>query len=239
MRLARGWRNAAQGRRGLTVLELMIGSSILILLGLGIATSTATMEEMTFQSGVDDHLQHQARKAREALSTDLRLAGELSVSIDGAALDYPHLFEPGDLDSKYGGFEHDADPAPKAAEPGDVDFVEDRGVLMLMPADADEDGAPDFSLITGELSWAHDERVSYTRRWSSDGRSSLVRTLDGGQARIVARDVEYFRCEMNSPQAPEVPLGAVRVRIGFRAADPDGVTHRHALEFLVRMRSHG
>ena len=230
---------ARASRAGLTLVEMLIGTSILAVLGLTIATSTATMRDMTFSSSTQDQLQQQARRAMSVISADLRRAAAANFDVGGGELEYPVVFRPGDLDGAYLAEEHDFDAAPKLAEDGEGDMGDDEGILFCIPADDDADGSPDFDLATGELGWDLDGRISYSRQLGADGRTSIVRTVDGGDQRVVARDVELLEFDLHSVETPEVPLDSVRVRIAFRATSSGGDVYRHRAEFLVRMRSNG
>lgn len=230
-------RAARRAQRGLSLTELMIGSSILVVLGFSIASSNATMRDMTFSSTTQSQLQDQARRAMDRIAADIRWAGPLTLVDIAGTLEYPLIYD-AEIPQGYDADEHQFEPAPKAADQGDSDFGLDLGILLLRPADANGDGAPDFDLATGELTWGIDERVSYSRRAGMNGEGLLVRTVDGGATQIVARNLELLRFEMTSPVNPDVPLDTVRVRIAFRDRGSDGVEHRYATEFLVRMRSH-
>jgi hypothetical protein len=173
----------------------------------------------------------------DRISADLRRAADLSVVDVNGTANYPFVFEE-DIPALYDAELHEYDGVPKAATPDDSDFGVDRGILVLLPADDDGDGAPDFDLATGELVWDFDGRVSYARRPGANGEGLLVRLGDDGTREVVARHLELLGFEMTSPATPDVPLDTVRVRLAFRATDLDGVEHRHATEFLVRMRSH-
>lgn len=225
------------GRSGLTLLEMTIGLSVLAVLGLTIATSTATMRDMAFSSSVQDQLQLQARRAMQAIATDVRLSANVNLDTGGANLDYPLVFTDAGPDAAYDADDHDFETAPKSAEPNESDFGGDEGLLLCIPADADGDGSPDFDLATGELVWDTGARISYSRRQGIDGRSHLVRTVDGGASRIVARDVELVQFDVNSLASPDVPLNSVRARVAFRATGQDGHEYRYRTEFVVLMRS--
>ncbi|MEO0651827.1 MAG: hypothetical protein AAFZ65_14220, partial [Planctomycetota bacterium] len=213
--------------------------SVLAVLGLTIATSTTTMRDMAFSSTTQDQLQLQARRAMQAISADLRRAADATLDTDGNELQYPLIYDSNGIDPLYLGDDHTFQVVPKLAEAGDADFGVDEGILFCVPADANGDGSPDFNLATGTLTWDTGARVSFSRQLSADGRPALVRTVDGGAQRVIARDVELLQFDVNSIATPEVPLDAVRVRIGFRATSRDGHQYRHRTEFLVLMRSNG
>lgn len=238
MRLGNARARGARGRAGLSLVELVIGSSIMVILGMSLASSNAAMRDMTFSSGTQEQLQTRARRAMDRIASDLRLAAPITFTGVGAPLTYPLIYGSGPVNPDYLAQDHAFEATPKLAQPGDSDFGPDVGLLMVLPDDADGDGAPDFDLATGELLWDLDGRVSYTRRPGADGRPSLMRTVDGGVSQIVVRDLELLQFDVNSPANPTIPLSTVRVRLGLRAVDDDGRVHRYMSEFLVRMRSH-
>jgi hypothetical protein len=228
-----------RGHAGLTMVEMAIGTLVLVILGLSLASSTSSMRDLAVLSKVENRLQDQAAKALQWITADVRRAGSVVVDTGAAILSFPHLFEAGQTDPDYVADEHDHEPVPKLAVEGEIDFGEDREILLVLPRDDDGDGAPDFDLVAGQLIWDVGRRISYTRQLGPDGRTTLLRRDDEGTVQAVARDVERVVFDLQSVASPEVPLDTVRVRLYFRSRDDDGQTYRYHTEALIRMRNEG
>ncbi|MHC4262609.1 MAG: PulJ/GspJ family protein [Planctomycetota bacterium] len=228
---------ATRTRRGLTMVEMIIGVAVLTILGLSIASSTGSMKDMSLSGATQERLQLEARKAIRAIAQDIRLTANTTIEVDDVSLPYPVFFGSEEIPPLYEAHDHDHDLAPKASEEGDYEYGEDQSILFVLPADEDADGAPDFSIATGLLAWESEERVSYSRQLDGEGRPCLMRAVDGEGPRIVARDLELVRFDHFSVETPEVPINTIRVQLSFRAESERGHTYRHRVETLIRMRS--
>ncbi|MEZ6013961.1 MAG: prepilin-type N-terminal cleavage/methylation domain-containing protein [Planctomycetota bacterium] len=109
-------------------------------------------------------------------------------------------------------------------DPADVDHLWDENLNTIHPA-------------TG-LVWSNAE-VSYVVVVLADGSRVLQRRVnnDVATARVVARHVERIQCDTPESSGWTIPLGAVRVRIYFRATDDDGRIYRSRNEVTVRLRN--
>jgi prepilin-type N-terminal cleavage/methylation domain-containing protein len=175
---------------GFTLLELMIGSTILLLLAGSVWETLHGMKQITIVGTVESHLQKQSEKALSSIFGDLQRSGRVQV----AGTLFPYSFTEGDPDDQ-----HDPDqwhghvPAVKSGNPDlDADALPDQELLFLLPADGNADGIPDVDPLQGELIWDSDT-VSYSVRTLADGSNVLMRKVGAGVPVVVARDVE--RCE--------------------------------------------
>jgi len=218
-------------RSGFTLVEMAIGATLLVILGASILESTSSMKRMALTSSTESVLQEQARRALHTMIRDLRSSGFVELG----GLDYPHFFD-GAPEPNYGAPEHAHEPPIKVAEAGDIDFGPNREILIVTPADADGNGAPDVSLATGKLAWEADNLVSYTVVAGTDGRNSLVRRESDGNLRVIARDVERLNIE-DWTTNPILPPNTVRVQVYFRSTDDDGREYQYRTESWVSLRN--
>lgn len=125
-------------RTGSTLLEMVIGVTILAILAqmlIGASTASSTMTEI---GNIEGEVFRQSERAMSRILGDLRSSG--FVEVDGR--DYPHVFEAGEAGA---GFEfHSHVPGPMAAAPGDADFGVMRSIVLCLPSDLDGDGRPEL-----------------------------------------------------------------------------------------------
>ena len=216
-------------RSAFSIVELVVGMTILILLAAALTRATSGLRELGDSGGVQVELQEMGERALQQVALDLKRSGFATV----AGEPYPYLFEDG---LAQGGFAlHAHLPAASEAVPGDVDFGPSREIVLLQPADADGNGTPDIG-VDGELVWDADE-VSFVVVTRNDGVNVLQRRTSDGGLRPLARFVERVTFDDNLTSGFEVPLDAVRVRIFFRKRDAQGTLYRHTAERTVRLRN--
>jgi|GEM_PF-2497988 len=226
---------SARGRAGFTVLEMAIGTVVLLVFAGTIVETMGSMKTGALTARVEDRAQQQARRALDAIVEDLAYAG--LVTADGR--EYPLHFDDGILDADYDPYaliEHDE--AVEKSTAGRDDFGPNREIVLLHPADADDDGVPDIlDIVGGQLSWDVDQPISYTLETDDAGTNVLIRRRGNASQRIVARDVERIRFLSSEDTGFQIPLDAVRVELHLMLFDDDGHAYRYRAETTVRMRN--
>lgn len=125
-------------RTGSTLIEMIIGVTILAILARLLIGASAASSAMTEVGNIEGEAFRQSEKAMSQILGDLRRSG--FVQVDGR--DYPHVFEDGEAGV---GFEaHDHVPGPMAANAGDGDFGVMRAIVLCLPSDLDGDGRPEL-----------------------------------------------------------------------------------------------
>ena len=230
-RLAR----AAAGNAGFTVLEMAIGAAVLLLFAGTIVETMGSMKSGALTSRVEDRAQQQARRALDSIVEDLAYSG--LITADGRA--YPLHFDDGLLDGDYDPYALIAhDEAEENSVDGRDDFGVNREIVMLHPADADDDGVPDIvDIVGGQLSWDVDQPISYTLETDASGTNVLVRRRGNTSERVVARDVERIRFLSSEDTGFQIPLDVVCVELHLMLFDDDGHAYRYRAETTVRMRN--
>ncbi len=130
--------NTGRQRAGSTLLEMIIGVTILAVLAqmlIGASTASSAVTEI---GNIEGEVFRQSERAMSRILGDLRRSG--FVEVDGR--DYPHVFEGGDAGPGFEG--HDHAPGPMAAQPGDADFGVMRSIVLCLPSDLDGDGRPEL-----------------------------------------------------------------------------------------------
>jgi len=215
----------AKKRPGFGLVELLLGVAILSLFLGSLALSSSSMLRMGMASDVRSEVQETAATTLGAILDDLR--------VSGVSAPYPYLFVDGNAAAAFD--VHDHAPATEHATPGDDDFGPNREIVLVHPADADDDGEPDFD-GTGALVWSTDE-ISYVLVTGLDGINVLERRVNGRSPRTVARHVERVLFDDITTSGFELPLDAVRVRLWFRVPDGQGGFLRHRIEATTRLRN--
>lgn len=225
----------AGARSGFTVLEMAIGSMVLLLFAGTIIETLDSMKVGALNSRVEDRAQHNARRALDAIVEDLAYSG----LITSAGREYPLHFDDGVLDGDYDPFGLIAHPpADEHSNNGRADFGPNREIVMLHPADANDDGVPDIvDIVDGQLAWDVDQPISYTLETDPSGTNVLVRRQGDSPERVVARDVERIRFLSSEDTGFQIPLDAVRVELHLMLFDDDGHAYRYRTETTVRMRN--
>lgn len=221
------FRSAASRRRGFTLLEALVGLTMLLAALGGLATTLERVQLASHAARVEGGLQVDSQRALLEVAAELRRSGV--VEFDDVS--FPHLFERGEPGP---GFENHAHtPAQSDAQAGDPDFGLSREIVFLLPADADGDERPDID-VEGRLDWGMDE-LSYVLVTRADGRNVLERRVNGAAPTAVAYDVERVCFDDAESSGWQLPLGCVRIRIWFRRTDASGSLHRWFTETLVAL----
>ncbi len=130
--------NTARQRTGSTLLEMIIGVTILAVLAQMLIGASTASSAVTEVGNIEGEVFRQSERAMSRILGDLRSSG--FVEMEGR--EYPHVFEGGDAGA---GFEdHDHVPGPMAAAPGDADFGVMRSIVLCLPSDLDGDGRPEL-----------------------------------------------------------------------------------------------
>lgn len=221
-------------KAGFTLLELMIGSTILLLLAGSVWETLHSMKRITIVGTVETHLQKQSEKALASIFGDLQTSGR----VEDAGTVFPYSFTAGDPDELHDPDDwHSHAPATKTGDPEmDADALPDQELLFLVPADDNADGIPDVDPILGELQW-DDDTVSYSIRTLADGSNVLMRKAGAEVPVVVARDVERCEFEVFGDPGAGLLIDQVRVSLFFRKTDEDGRVYRQRMTAVVRMRN--
>lgn len=229
-------KHTARGSRraGFTLLELMIGSTILLLLAGSVWETLHSMKRITIVGTVETHLQKQSEKALGAIFSDLQVSGR----VEDAGTVFPYSFSEGEPDDFHDPNEwHNHEPAVKTGDPKmDEDAQPDSELIFLVPADVDANGVPDVDPVEGELLWDTDT-VSYSVRTLADGTNCLMRKAGGDLPVVIARDVERIDFEVFGDPGAGLLVDQVRVSLFFRDTDEDGRIYRQRMTAVVRMRN--
>jgi len=216
-------------RAGFALLELMIGTLILLLLVGALTQSLRMISQGTASTDIDAELQAQAQHALRSIIASLKPSGVVSVGGNG----YPYLFQDGNATGAYAASAHAA--PTHSASATDPDFGPNREIVFVRPADADNDNRPDLD-AAGNMVWSADQ-CSYVLVSRSDGSNVLQRRVNGGAIRAIANHIERITFDDNASSGFQVPLRAIRVRIWLRERDARGALHRYFTEAVVKLRN--
>lgn len=216
-------------RRGITLLELMIGVVILLMLVGSLMQSLRSMSRGASYASIDGELQGQAEHALRAIIASLKPSGFATVG--GNA--FPYLFRDGNATGAYSASAHP--PATHTANPGDPDFGPNLEIVFVQPLDANGDNRPDLD-AAGQMIWSANQ-FSYVVVTRPDGANVLQRRIDGGSIREIAHHIERITFDDNTSSGFTVPLRAIRVRIWLKERDERGAIHRYFTEAVVKLRN--
>lgn len=231
MDLRRQTPGKGSARGGFSVVELVVGMSILVLLAAALLRATTGLRELGNAGGVQVELQEMGERALLRVADDLKRSGFANLG----GVDYPYFFEDGAAEDPFLVFAHV--PANSEAAAGEPDFGAPREIVILQPRDQDADTVPDIG-PDGRLIWDPID-VAFALVTRNDGVNVLQRRTRNGDVRPLARYVERVTFDDNLTSGFEVPLDAVRVRIFFRKRDAKGTLYRHMAERTVRLRNGG
>ena len=256
-----------RGSRGFTLLEMILGATVLALLAKTMISATTSVSHLTESGNLESRIQRDSDRAMGRIMEDLRMSGFHTVN--GRA--YPHVFLNGEPDSEFREFEHT--PAPQAAAPGEAAHGPMCSIVLCAPSDLDGNGRPEIDVdgdgtpeldgngdgsvsdepedvlgiwdeqsptisARSRLVWSHED-IAYMVIESAAGENELVRLVSNGEGgrEVLARSVERLTFETSQPGAASVSAGTVRVRIDFRATTESGHLFRTHSEALVRLRN--
>jgi hypothetical protein len=216
-------------RRGITLLELMIGVMVLLMLVGSLMQSLRSMSRGASYANIDGELQGQAEHALRSIIASLKPSGFATVG--GNA--FPYLFLDGNATGAYAASAHA--PATHTAVRGEPDYGPNREIVFVQPQDADGDNRPDLD-AGGQMIWSASQ-YSYVVVTRADGANVLQRRIDGGSIREIAHHIERITFDDNTSSGFTVPLRAIRVRIWLRERDERGAIHRYYTEAVVKLRN--
>jgi len=212
---------------GLTLTEVMIALALAAVLGVLVIRTMGRMDGLQSSHNLEARLHAEGHRALSTIVQDLKRAAFQVATGD----DLPYVFDGGVATGAYSMHAHT--PAAHEAQPGDEDYGPNREIVFVLPADADDDGRPD--LVANAVVWSTDQ-ISYTVTTDTTG-NALVRRINGGSPRIVARNVERVVFDNARSSGFSIPLAGVRVQIFFRARDARGVLYQHRAETMVLLQS--
>lgn len=221
--------NRSAGRAGFTLLEMVIGVTILAIIARMLIGATAATSRLTTTGNIHALAQQRGEKAMKRILADLRISGEQVV--DGRT--FPYVFDDGVAAAPFAAYSYA--PAPQTALPTEADFGVMRSIVLCRPTDLDGDGRPEIDAnadgvpeLDGDgdgiptdsaadtaglwdpnaadidpstrLVWDH-VTVAYVVTTGPTGENELVRLEDNGNvaSEVVARGVE--RIQFDTPQS--------------------------------------
>ena len=122
------------GRAGFTLLEMILGATILALLAKTMISATTSVSRLTESGNLESRIQRDSDRAMARIMEDLRMSGFHTVN----EREYPHIFADGQPASDFGDFEHTS--APQAATPGEADYGPMCSIILCAPSDLDGNG---------------------------------------------------------------------------------------------------
>lgn len=130
---------------GFTVIEVVLGITVIAILARMLIAATDSIGAMTEAGNTEAHLAQESEAALQSILDDLRRSG-FQDDINGlpAAESYPYVFEPGTAAGFFAA--HDYVPAPQAAQPGDIDFGPIGSIVLCVPSDLDGNGRPEVDV---------------------------------------------------------------------------------------------
>ncbi len=253
-------RDRASAERGMTLLELTVGASVLFVLSGALTMSVASMKKLTVHGSVDTELQNMAEHALAEITRDLKHSGFAAAG--GAAYPYVGLVDGAPTGPSAAHFAAEAHaPATHSAHAGDPDFGPNREIVFLapqfaemkqlsngtnIPAANDPPGALTVVKIyavptidgSGNMAWDGVD-YGYCVVTHNDGVNYLERRANGANPSVVAHHLERVEFASNSEDLFNIPLNAIRVRLWFRQRDDNGRMHRAFAEAMVALRNGG
>ena len=194
-------------RAGMTLVEMMLGMSLITFLMWGFFTLVEGSVKETGAISAEQAVYQANQVALEKVRKELRISG--FATVDGVA--YPELFQGNDVGLTYGVFDHDEAVDLGADDPQAVEIV------YRIPADDDGDGWPD--LDGADVAWSTEIRC-LAMVPSGDGETNeVVRLSNEGPTLTLARNVRRFVVEDPEDTGWRIPLSAVRTTLEFEAFD--------------------
>lgn len=226
--------NRKTGSRGLGLVELLMSTAILALIGGSIAGTLGTMSQAASTGRSKQRAQKMAEHALAKITADLRMSG--SVSVGGKV--FPYIFDDGNaINGASGDFtSHAHGGAIHEAVAGEADAGVTREIVFVRPADADNDGSMDTD-GAGNLVYPATE-FSYVLVSRDGVTNRLERRInaDPASAETIATNVERIAFETSNEDAT-LPLEVVRVRIFFRLRDKEDRTIPYQAETTIKLRN--
>jgi Tfp pilus assembly protein PilE len=251
-------RDGGRALSGFTMVELLVGTTILFVLAAALTQSVSSMKKLTVHGTVDSELQNMAERSLAAITLDMKHSGFASVA--GTPYPYLELLDGVPTGASAASFAIHAHAAPAhSAQAGDSDFGPNREIVFLAPqfsemkrlsdgtnipvADATPVGLTVVKIYavptidgSGNMAWNGID-YSYVVVQHADGVNYLERRENGVNPVVIAHHVERVTFESNAQDLFKIPLNAVRARIWLRMRDDNGRMHRAFAEAMVALRN--
>ncbi len=222
---------ATTGRRGFTLLELMMVLLLCGVLAMGMGAVLRSSESLIGVNSVDMELQAEGERALNTLLTDLRETGRVD---EGGGAVYPYFYTDGVAADFFAGYTHV--PMTQHVGAGSPAFGPSTELVFKVPEDLDGDGKTTSS-TDGSLEWSVAE-YGYRLETGADGQNTLWRQVDGVNVLPICGYVERMVLE---DQAADPALGPNHIRITLWLAkeDPDrpGYLAKRFFLSVINMRN--
>lgn len=129
-----------RARQGFTLIEVVLVSTILLVLARTLVETSSSMSKVTSTGSVQALLQEQGERALDSILKDLRRSG--AVLIDGRHL--PYVFDDGVAEMPFEDHLHQV--CDQEASEGDSDHGVMREVVIVLPSDLDGNKIPDLDM---------------------------------------------------------------------------------------------
>lgn len=215
----------------MSLVELMVSMVLFLACLLGVLNALSdSMYHYTVQ-GAYAVMQMDARKALEAIASDLRMAGRIR-SKDNL-IEYPYVFVNGGATLT---FEPPAmhDPSTQHVAATAPAFGENREIGYKIPTDVDGDGSP-TSAATGEIEWSPND-ISFVIVTTANGINQLQRWDGNTCTDVVANYVERITFDTVRTD-PTIDWNGVVVTVYLARPTPRGVWLQTQLSTVVKMRN--
>ena len=203
---------------GFTLVESVLAISLfsLVLVSFARAVDRGASEGETFTGLVDLHMDGHA--ALEELTESLRNS---AFSSDGT---YPQFLTTNEFIAS--GW------ALNLPEVSKVSPHPNRGIIFVLPADADLDGLPDLT-VGGDVIWSG-QQIAFVVSADGTGKNRIERWVDGAFDSIVGRGIETLTIDSNATAPTELELGFLRFRVVVEKL-VDGQSLSVELERIIRI----
>lgn len=237
-------------RAGFTLVEMVIGVTILAVIARLLVGASQASSSMTELGNIEGEIFRQGERALGSILGDLRRSGY--VTVDGKS--YPHVFDAGAAGPGFDAYIHQ--PGPQAAAAGDPDFGVMRSLVLCLPSDLDGDGRPELDAdgdgvpeLDGDrdgtptddpadvaglwdpmentihadtrVVWSHQDVGYVVTATGPGGENELVRLVDGGAGGRKVLARHVERVQFDTPASAGFTIPGGTVRVRIFFRVPD------------------